>query len=201
MPVDPSCKVKIGVKILTFDETLPMRTGLFLCVLLTSLTAMAQDAAKPRPSPLAIVSSRYKDTYLKVTYSQPHKRGRSIFGGLVPYGQVWRTGANEATEITVTRDIKINGVDLKAGSYSLFTIPQKDTWTIILNSELGLWGAYNYNSKLDVLRFDLPVTPVTEFVYEAFTILIDPRNARADLILAWDRSKVIVPIQFQEPTP
>lgn len=178
-----------------------MRTGLFLCVLLTSLTAMAQDAAKPRPSPLAVVSSRYKDTYLKVTYSQPHKRGRTIFGGLVPYGQVWRTGANEATEITVTRDIKINGVDLKAGSYSLFTIPQKDTWTIILNSELGLWGAYNYNSKLDVLRFDLPVIPVTEFVYEAFTILIDPRNARADLILAWDRSKVIVPIQFQEPTP
>ncbi len=178
-----------------------MRTGLFLCVLLTSLAAMAQDASKPRPSPLAVVSSRYKDTYLKVTYSQPHKRGRAIFGGLVPYGQVWRTGANEATEITVTRDIKINGLDLKAGSYSLFTIPQKDTWTIILNSELGLWGAYNYNSKLDVLRFDLPVTPVTEFVYEAFTVLIDPRNARADLILAWDRSKVIVPIQFQEPTP
>ena len=178
-----------------------MRTGLFFCLWLLVFMASAQDAVKPRPSPLAVVTSRYKDTYIKITYSQPHKRGRAIFGGLVPFGQVWRTGANEATELTVTRDIKINGTDLKAGSYSLFTIPQKDAWTIIINGELGLWGAYNYNSKLDVARFDVPVTPVTEFVYEAFTILIDPRNARADLVLAWDRSKVIIPIQFQEPTP
>ena len=178
-----------------------MRTGLFFCLWLLVFMASAQDAVKPRPSPLAVVTSRYKDTYIKITYSQPHKRGRAIFGGLVPFGQVWRTGANEATELTVTRDIKINGTDLKAGSYSLFTIPQKDAWTIIINGELGLWGAYNYNSKLDVAWFDVPVTPVTEFVYEAFTILIDPRNARADLVLAWDRSKVIIPIQFQEPTP
>lgn len=178
-----------------------MRTGLFFCLWLLVFMASAQDAVKPRPSPLAVVTSRYKDTYIKITYSQPHKRGRAIFGGLVPFGQVWRTGANEATELTVTRDIKINGTDLKAGSYSLFTIPQKDAWTIIINGELGLWGAYNYNSKLDVARFDVPVTPVTEFIYEAFTILIDPRNARADLVLAWDRSKVIIPIQFQEPTP
>lgn len=178
-----------------------MRTGLFFCLWLLVSVASAQDAVKPRPSPLAVVTSRYKDTYIKITYSQPHKRGRAIFGGVVPYGQVWRTGANEATELTVTRDIKINGTDLKAGSYSLFTIPQKDAWTIIINGELGLWGAYNYNSKLDIARFDVPVTPVTEFVYEAFAILIDPRNARADLVLAWDRSKVIIPIQFQEPTP
>lgn len=178
-----------------------MRTGLLICVLLASATAAAQDAVKPRPSPTAIVSSRYKDTYVKITYSQPHKRGRAIFGGIVPYGQVWRTGANEATEFTVTRDIKINGADLKAGTYSLFTIPSKESWTIILNSELGLWGSYNYNSRLDVLRFDVPVTPVTEFVYEAFTIMIDPRSANADVVLAWDRSKVRIPIQFQEPTP
>jgi Protein of unknown function (DUF2911) len=178
-----------------------MRPWLFVGVLLASATVAAQDAVKPRPSPLAIVSSRYKDTYIKITYSQPHKLGRTIFGGLVPYGQVWRTGANEATELTVTRDIKINGADLKAGSYSFFTIPGKETWTMILNSDLGLWGAYNYNPKLDVLRFDVAVTPVTDYVFEAFTILIDPRNASADLILAWDRTKILIPIQFQEPTP
>lgn len=178
-----------------------MRTGLLICVLLASVTAVAQDSVKPRPSPLAVVSSRYKDSYIKITYSQPHKRGRSIFGGVVPYGQVWRTGANEATEITITRDVKINGMDLKAGSYSLFTIPGKDTWTIIINGELGLWGSYNYNMRMDVLRFDVPVTTVTDFVYEAFTIIIDPRNASADLVLAWDRTKVLIPIQFQEPTP
>lgn len=177
-----------------------MRIGLLTCLLLAVGSTMAQDAVKPRPSPLAVVSSRYKDTYIKVTYSQPHKNGRAIFGGLVPFGQVWRTGANEATELTITRDIKISGKDLRAGTYSLFTIPGKESWTVILNAELGLWGSYNYNSKLDVLRFEVPVTPVSDFVYEAFTILIDPRNSRADLMLAWDRTKVTIPIQFQEPT-
>ncbi len=178
-----------------------MRTVIFLALLVLSGASFAQDAVKPRPSPMATVSSRYKDTYIKVTYSQPHKHGRVIFGELVPYGQVWRTGANEATELTVTRDVKINSLDLKAGTYSLFTIPEKSSWTIILNKDLGLWGAYNYNAKMDVLRFDVPVTPVTEFVYEAFSILLDPKNNRADLVLAWDRTKVIIPIQFQEPTP
>lgn len=177
-----------------------MRIGLLTCLLLSLGVASAQDAVKPRPSPLAVVSSRYKDTYIKVTYSQPHKHGRNIFGGLVAYGQVWRTGANEATELTVTRDIKINGKDLAAGTYSLFTIPGKESWTVILNAELGLWGSYNYNSKLDVMRFEVPVAQANEFVYEAFTILIDPRNSRADMILAWDRTKVIIPLQFQEPT-
>lgn len=178
-----------------------MRTGLLTCLLLCFGVAGAQDAVKPRPSPLAVVSSRYKDTYVKITYSQPHKHGRNIFGGLVPFGQVWRTGANEATELTVSKGIKINSIDLPAGTYSLFTIPGKESWTVILNAELGLWGSYNYNSKLDVLRFETPVIPVSEFVYEAFTILIDPRNSRADLILAWDRTKVSIPLQFQEPTP
>lgn len=161
----------------------------------------AQDAVKPRPSPLAVVSSRYKDTYIKIIYSQPHKRSREIFGALIPYGQVWRTGANEATEITVSRDIKINGLDLKAGTYTLFTIPYKDNWTILINGDVGLWGAYNHNPNMDILKFSLPVTLVTDFVYEAFTILIDPKNSKADIVLAWDKTKVIIPIQFQDLTP
>jgi len=178
-----------------------MKHVLITTLALVSVNALAQDAVKPRPSPLAIVSSRYKDTYIKITYSQPHKRGRSIFGSIVPFGQVWRTGANEATELTINRDIKINGIELKAGTYSLFTIPEKEKWTIILNSDLGLWGAYNYNPVMDVLKFDVPVTMVTDFVYEAFSILIDPKNSRADLILAWDKTKVVIPLQFQDPTP
>ena len=179
-----------------------MKCLLIIGLSLLSLQVAAQDTVKPRPSPLAVVSSRYKDTYIKITYSQPHKNGRAIFGALVPYGQVWRTGANEATEITVTRDIKINGIDLKAGTYSLFTIPGKESWSIIINADLGLWGAYNYSSKMDVLHFEIPVAPVNDdYIYEAFTILIDPKNSRADLVLAWDKSKVIIPIQFQDPTP
>lgn len=177
-----------------------MKLALTVMLALVSFHVPAQDASKPRPSPLAIVSSRYKDSYIKITYSQPHKRGRAIFGSLVPYGQVWRTGANESTEMTISRDVKINGLDLKAGTYSLFTIPEKDHWTIIINADLGLWGAYNYNPAMDVLRFDVPVIAVHDFVYEAFSILVDPRNSRADLILAWDKTKVIIPVQFQDPT-
>ncbi len=178
-----------------------MKHTLLMCLAFVYLPGLAQDAVKPRPSPLAVVSSRYKETYIKIIYSQPHKHGRTLFGSLVPYGQIWRTGANEATEVTLTKDIKINGLDLKAGTYSLFTIPGKETWSIVLNADLGLWGAYNYNSKMDVLKFDVPVTPITDFVYEAFTILIDPRNSKADLIMAWDKTKIIIPLQFQDPTP
>jgi Protein of unknown function (DUF2911) len=171
----------------------------FLCALLflcaaTSCT-FGQEAIKSRPSPLAISAIRYKDAYIKITYSQPQKNGREIFGKLVPYDQVWRTGANEATELTTTKNIQINGTLLKAGTYSLFTIPQKDSWTIIINSEVGLWGAYNYNSKLDVMRFN--ITPsTTDTVYEAFTMQFDHRNEVADLLLYWDRTKISIPIKF-----
>src|SRR5258708_40278709 len=82
--------------------------------------SFAQEAVQPSLSPLALVTARYRETYLKITYSQPHKHGRELFGKLVPYGQVWRTGANQATEITITRDVQVNGTLLKAGSYSLF---------------------------------------------------------------------------------
>jgi len=166
---------------------------LFFCTAATNV--VAQEAVKSRPSPLAIAAVRYKDEYIKITYSQPQKRGREIFGKLVPYDEVWRTGANEATELTTAKNIQINGTLLKPGTYSLFTIPQKDHWTIIINNEVGLWGAYNYNSKLDVMRFDIPVT-ITDTVYESFTMQFDHRNEVADLLLHWDKTKISIPIKF-----
>lgn len=168
---------------------------LFCLIFLTPFIATAQEAVQPRPSPLAITSMRYKNTYVKIVYSQPHKRGREIFGGLVPFGEVWRMGANEATEITLTQDILINAVLLKAGTYSIFTIPDKIKWTIIINSDVGLWGAYNYNPKLDVMRFDIPVQE-TDTVYEALTMAFDQNNDKADLNISWDRTKVTIPIRF-----
>jgi len=173
----------------------------FFCfgLLLLSIQGLSQEALKPRPSPLAIAAAHYKDTYVKITYSQPHKKNREIFGKVVPFGQVWRTGANEATEITITKDIKINGADLKAGTYSVFSIPGPDKWTIILNAELGLWGSYNYNDKMDVLRIEAPVTMLTDVVYEPFTIWFDQKNDKADLSMAWEKTKVTLPIQFSEP--
>jgi len=156
----------------------------------------AQEPDTKRPSPLALISMRYKDAYIKITYSQPQKRGREIFGKLVPYGQVWRTGANEASEITLTKNIQLNGSLLKAGTYSIFTIPEKEKWTIIINNDVGLWGAYNYNSKLDEMRFDVPVQSLNGEVYEQFTMKFDQRNDTADLLILWDRVKVSISFKF-----
>jgi len=174
---------------------------LTLALLLSVANLFAQEAIKPRPSPLTVASTRYKDCYVKIIYSQPHKKGREVFGKLVPYGEVWRTGANEATEITFTKDILVNNTTVKAGTYSLFTIPDKNTWTIILNSELGLWGAYNYNSKLDVLRFQVPMQSSGTVVYEPFTINIDQKSDKADINLMWDTTKVSFSVQFIEIKP
>jgi len=168
---------------------------ILIFILCISSISYAQDQVPARPSPLAVVTAKSKDSYLKITYSQPQKHGREIFGKLVPYGQVWRTGANEATEITITKDILLNSILLKAGTYSIFTIPQKDVWTLIINSELGLWGSYNYNQRLDVFRFDVPVK-TSDKICEAFTIAIDQRNELADLIIQWDLAKISVPIKF-----
>lgn len=171
------------------------RITLFISVLLAAHALYGQEVLKRRPSPLAITSVRYQDTYIKITYSQPQKKNREIFGELVPFGKVWRTGANEATEMTTTRPIQIAGFQLPPGTYSLFSIPDKDKWTIIINSDVGLWGAYNYNERKDLFRFEVPVE-ATDELYEAFTIAFDHRNEVADLLIMWDRTKVSIPLQF-----
>lgn len=162
----------------------------------SSSTCLAQEALEPKPSPLSVIRMNYKDAYVKITYSQPQKKGRKIFGELVPFDQVWRTGANEATEITTTRDVMVNGQLLKAGTYSFFTIPGKEKWTIILNADLGLWGSYNYNEKLDVMRFQVPAQPTEKVIYEPFTMQFDQKNELADLLLLWDDVKVSIPLKF-----
>lgn len=167
----------------------------FVCLIFFTQGLLAQEVLKLRPSPLAIISIRYKDNYVRITYSQPQKHNREIFGSLVPYGQVWRTGANEATEITTTKDILIDSILLKAGTYSIFTIPEKDKWTIIINSDVGLWGAYNYNEHKDICRFEVAVGPADR-QYEPFTMIFEHRNEVADLLMIWDRTKVSIPIKF-----
>lgn len=163
---------------------------------LLSIPLLAQEALKNRPSPTAIESAKYKDTYIKVTYCQPHKKGRLIFGELVPYGKVWRTGANEATEITVTKNVLVSGDTLKAGTYSIFTIPRADKWTIIFNSELGQWGAYNYLESSDVMRLEIQTKEIENVVWEPFTIAFEQVNEKVDLNMMWDQTMVSIPIEF-----
>lgn len=159
-----------------------------------------QEPKEPDPvrrkSPTAIASIQHAGTYIKIVYGQPYKKGRDIFGGLIPYNKVWRTGANEATEITTTGDILLSGKKLDAGTYALFSIPRKDSWTIILNSKLGQWGAFEYDSTYDVLRVDVPSVR-TEQVAEAFTIQFEEiKNQRTHILMQWDQTDVRIPVIF-----
>lgn len=133
---------------------------------------------------------------VKVTYSRPQKNGRMVFGGLIPFEKVWRTGANEATEIKVFQDITLGGKALAAGTYSLFTIPGASTWEIIINADLDYWGAYSYQEDQDVLRVSATAQPLDKVV-DAFTIQFEADGPnKAVMMLAWDQTMVRVPITY-----
>jgi hypothetical protein len=152
----------------------------------------AQEAVKPRPSPLAVTTMSKGDAYVKVVYSQPHKRDRKVFGGdLVPYDKVWRLGANEATEITLTEDMMFGDEKLEAGTYSMYAIPGKKEWTIIFNEALGQWGAYNYDEEKDVARISVPVEKA-ETTYEPFTIKFS--EDQSQMMMMWDDTMVSIPV-------
>ena len=146
-------------------------------------------AQKTPASPRAMAES--KD--VKVSYGQPSKKGRVIFGGLEKYGSVWRVGANEATEITFTKDVKFGGKAVKAGTYSLFAKLAEKEWTIILNPELKQWGAYGYDKikDKDVAAVTVP-TKKTKAVVEKLEISTDDKA----LTIAWDETMVSVPLEF-----
>lgn len=159
-------------------------------------TESTETETERRKSPIAIAKVSHQGTYLKVVYGQPYMRGREIFGELVPHGEVWRTGANEATELTTTREITFAGTELPAGTYALFTIPRQDEWTIILNSELGQWGAFEYNTDFDLLRTDVPAHS-TEKTFEAFSIQFgEVTDDSTSMIMRWENTEVRVPVEF-----
>lgn len=176
----------------------PFFYTLFLLLLcFGSQQVLAQEALKLRPSPLEMVTFKSpEDTYVKITYGRPQKRTRTIFGELVPFGKVWRLGANEATEITTTGDIMLAGNRIPAGTYTMFSIPEKDKWTIILNKEPGQWGAYRYDETKDLLRFTVP-TKTLKDIYEAFTIEFEQNANDVLLKMMWDRTGVEIPVAFK----
>ncbi len=133
----------------------------------------------------------------RVIYSRPQKKGRKIFGELEEYGKVWRLGANEATEIEFFVPVSIGGKNVPKGRYTLYAIPQEAKWTIILNRETDIWGAYKYDASKDVLRTTVPAgsqsTPA-----EAFTMAFEKADGGANLLMAWDTILVSLPIKFNE---
>ena len=135
---------------------------------------------------------------VRITYSRPAKKEREVFGTkIVPYGEVWRLGANESSEIKFYQDVTIQGKKVKAGTYSLFAIPTATEWTIILNKDLDFWGAYSYNKDNDVLRVNVP-TKKTDEVVENFSIqcIKGSNDKETTMKLAWDMTLVEVPISF-----
>ncbi len=150
------------------------------------------SATKARPSPMAVATMKKGDAYVKVVYGQPQLKGRNMIGGTEAYGKVWRLGANEATEITTTKDIMVGDETLAAGTYSMFAVPEKDKWTIIFNSGLGQWGAYSYDESKDVLRVDVPVEKA-EKTFESFTIWFSADGST--MHMAWGETQISVPVQ------
>jgi hypothetical protein len=166
-----------------------MKRAAFLMITFLSIVSLACAQDKPA-SPKSETSGKVGAATVKITYCQPSARSRKIMGGLVPYGEVWRTGANEATTLEFDKPVKIEGKDLPAGKYALFTIPGETEWTIILNKDAKQWGAYKYNDKDDVLRVTVKPTKTPAFV-ETFNI----STGKDEIVLKWENTAVPVKIK------
>ncbi|RZL14223.1 MAG: DUF2911 domain-containing protein [Pedobacter sp.] len=189
-----------------------MKNIFIVALALFCFTAKAQDASNSDvkfpaidPSPADIVyyplnAAKAKPNeaslpIIKVVYSRPQKKGREVFGVLEQYGKVWRFGANESTEIRFFKKVTIGGKKIKAGTYSLFAIPNKDTWTIIINKQTDKWGAFSYDESKDVVRVNTIAKNLAKPV-EYFSITFNQKDGGANLIAAWDKTQIEFPISF-----
>ncbi|MFV8342940.1 DUF2911 domain-containing protein [Flavobacterium sp. XS2P39] len=167
--------------------------------ILQALIISAQEKVQIKltsASPSASFEQELGSTIIKVSYSRPLARGRKIFGELVPFEKLWRTGASDCTSITTNEDIVFGNTTLKMGSYSIFTIPSKKEWTIIVNTDTSLHGETGYDAKKDVFRFTVPVESIPNF-YEIFTIEINDINNKGEgfLKIIWENSMVKIPLK------
>lgn len=161
-------------------------TTLALCTLFAATAVIAQEPKKPL-SPPAKAEATINGKKITIDYSAPSKRNRVVMGELVPYGKVWRTGANAATTLTTTADLMIGSLHVPAGKYTLFTIPGEKEWTLIVNKETGQWGT-NYDESKDLGRAKMKVVAVKEPV-ETFNI-----GVGETLSMTWENTKVWVPV-------
>jgi hypothetical protein len=182
-----------------------MKDSLRLVVALSALAlctiARAQAPAPklnlPALSPSASINQKVGLGEVVVDYARPSAKGRKIFGGLVPYGEVWRTGANTATKVTFSTAVMVEGRELPAGSYALYSIPGAAEWTVIFNKATGDWGAYTYKQENDALRVRVKPVSLPQAV-ETFTIdLNDLRPDSATLNLVWETTRVPVKLQLK----
>ncbi len=174
---------------------LPLLAALVAAALLADASSSA-DLKLPRPSQKSQVMQTVGITDVTITYSRPGVKGRVIWGELVPYGKVWRTGANEATAITFSTDVKVNGQPLPAGTYSIHTIPTQGDWTLIFNKKADQWGSYSYDEKEDALRVQVKAQP-HEFTEWMEFSLPDIAVDKATVALDWEKLRVPFEIQVE----
>lgn len=170
-------------------------TIVFGATMLLSANMNAQKFPDLDKSPMDVAA--YPNDYkvatkvVKIQYSRPQLKGRPL-SELAPNGKVWRTGANEAAEITFYKDVKLGTTKIKAGTYTLYTIPEKDTYTVIINKDLNVWGSYYYKQENDVARLSVPVTTAADSL-EAFSMVFTKSDTGVVLNIGWDKVRVAVP--------
>ena len=172
-----------------------MKKVLLIVLWVISTGAFAQSIKTPAPSPAQSIKQDFSLSFVEVKYSRPVIKGRKIFGDVVPYGKVWRTGANSPTTITFGEDVKIAGQALKAGTYQLLTIPSQFSWEILFNK--GTNGVFNYKPEEDVLKVKLAATALPQSV-ESFTIHFANVIAnKMDMVLSWEKASVSIPVETE----
>lgn len=166
-----------------------LKIYLVIFLILVGVSSVFAQTNLPRSSQRQSISQTVGDTTVSIVYHRPNAKARTVWGGLVPYGEVWRTGANENTTFEVSSDVKINGQVLPKGKYGLHTIPNKDEWTIIFNKVNNEWGSFKYDVKEDALR--VMVKPITGDFKETMTIDFDNvADSTAQIVIAWDKLRV-----------
>jgi len=146
----------------------------------------------PAASPTGTVTQRVGLTDIQINYARPGAKGRKVYGGLVPYGHVWRTGANTATKISFSTPVKLNGTEIPVGTYELFTIPGATEWTVIIHKNMSQWGAYSYDQKNDVARIKAVPVALSTTVESLDLSLNDLRDESATLNISWEKTRVPV---------
>ncbi len=175
-----------------------MKNLLLASFLILGSYASAQFTLPPA-SPRQHIEQNFSMSKITIDYGRPGVKGRKIFGDLVPYGKVWRAGANSSTKITFEQSVNFGGKVINAGTYALFVIPTEKDWKIILNKDFAQWGAYDYNEKLNVLDITVPVQRLSE-KQEFFSINIEPLDERnSNLVFSWDFVKTVVPLKEGKP--
>lgn len=175
-----------------------MKKFLFLSLFAASATAFAQFAA-PVASPRQKVEQQFSVSKVTVDYGRPAVKGRKVFGDLVPFGQVWRAGANSSTKITFDMPMMFGNTIVPDGTYGLFINPTATDWEIILNKDAQQWGAYTYDAKLDVAKTRVPVGRSNDF-QEYFEIDLEPQNDETlNVVFRWENARVILPLRPANP--